>query len=375
MIKKVTVFSLLLALVSFPVFAQDDIDPAPAADDDALPEGSVDVDLAFVSNYVFRGTDFFTNRASQKGESYGAHTGAWAFQPSINFNTPVEGLYFNIWGSFAMEGRSDQDTDGLLQTGPSGDSIEPTEVWTNAAFPSLTTPLDDLGAFPGYYREENGLDRLDEVDMTIGYEADTTVGYMGFGIVNYMQPNTRAKSGFALTEIFVSYALPFLPDLSLTMYSETDSSEQYYNLSYGSSFDIADGISLDYGVGVGYGVWENLKGVQDVTGSIGISAYGFYLAYNFAVRPNIAFHEQLLGEDSYGEAVPAWIDGESTYGDGLVADPSLNNGVLNAAVNGAIGNFLNATTMGTSGRTYSYTPRQKMPRTLWWLSVGYSFSI
>ena len=66
MLKKTIAISLVLGLVSTPAFAQDD----------ELPDASIDVELAFVSNYLFRGSDLFANRAVQKGESLGIHTGA-----------------------------------------------------------------------------------------------------------------------------------------------------------------------------------------------------------------------------------------------------------------------------------------------------------
>ena len=307
--KKITILSLLLALLSSPLLAQDpEPDPAPA--DDALPEGSIDVDLAFVSNYVFRGQDLFTGRAQQKGESYGSHTGEWAFQPSVTFNTPVEGLYFNFWGSFAMAGRQDQDVDGALQTKPNGTAVDITTALSTigtdpvAALNRANSTVDDgsTDGMPGWYRENNGLDRLDEVDLTIGYGTDTSIGSIGFGIISYTNPNSKTKGalGDPVEEIFFSYALPFLPDLSLSMYTQLNDSVNYYNLSYGSGVEITDGISLDYGAGVGYGVRSKLQGVQDVTGSVGVTVYGFSIAYNVSYRPTLAFFDEDTGNSFEG---------------------------------------------------------------------------
>ncbi|MEQ9363823.1 MAG: hypothetical protein RIF32_06255 [Leptospirales bacterium] len=366
--KKITILSLLLALLSFPLYAQDDvIDVAPAAEDE-LPDASIDVDLAFVSNYVFRGTDLYTNRAQQEKKAVGEHTGALSFQPSININTPVEGLYFNLWGNFAMEGRSDQDVDQRLQTGPDTTAVTPGAAQTTYSTATVGDYLGqnaEAGTLPGYYNELNGLDRLDELDLTIGYGADTKVGTIGFGFVSYQQPNTKAKAGFALNEVFVSYALPFLTDLSLSLYSDIASSNQYYNLGYGSGVDIADGISLDYGVGVGYGVKADLKGIQDVTGSVGVTLYGFSVAYNFSVRPDLRFHDG----DAAGGASAQWINGGSTNADGLTEDFSQKYGV-NEVIKSTVQSALE---VGNSN--FVYTPRSKIPRMVWWVSAGYSFSI
>ncbi len=386
--KKITILSLLLALLSSPLFAQDDVtDVTPAAAEDELPDASIDVDLAFVSNYIFRGDDLFVNRANQKGESFGSHTGEWAFQPSVTFNTPVEGLSFNIWGSFAMFGRDDVDTDQVVQTAPGGTDIlasaagpgQPEAIATAAGgTPSAiaTTALTsnkETGGLPGYYAETNGLKRLDELDFTIAYSADTKVGTMGFGFVAYTFPyiaNGTTKAGGA-EEIFVSYALPFLPELTAAMWTDIDSSVNYYNLSYGSGIEVADGISIDYGAGVGYGsgyLAKRVQGIQDVTGSIGVSLYGFSVAYNISYRPNLEFFDTDGGNlDSAN-----WINGGSSAGDGLVADPGRTTGLVNSFINNTINTNL-AANPNTAG--YTYTPRQKLPSTVWWVSLGYSFSI
>lgn len=370
--KKITILmGSLLALLSFPLYAQEE----------ELPDASIDVDLNFVSSYIFRGADLFENRAVQKGESYGSHTGEVAFQPSITFNTPVEGLYFNLWGSFATAGRSDQDVDGALQTRPGGDAIDiNTAIFTatadNNAIDALALAngtVDDGSAdgLPGFYRENNGLDRLDELDLTIGYGADTRVGSFGFGIVSYTNPNSKTLGGFGnpFEEIFFSYALPFLPDLGFSAYTDIGGNGAYYNLSYGSGVELADGISLDFGAGVGYGVVSKLQGIQDVTGSVGVSLYGFSVSYNLVYRPNLAFFDDDRGTNSF-EGV-FWPTGGSSAGDGLVVDPGQTTDFFDRSVNAAISSAI-SDALGTS---YTYTPRQKLPKTLWFISAGYSFSI
>ncbi|MCB1319892.1 MAG: hypothetical protein KDK34_06555, partial [Leptospiraceae bacterium] len=114
MLKRITLFAMILCLSSFPLMAQDD----------ELPEGSIDVDLAVVSNYVWRGGDIHAVKlAEQKQDEISSNTEAWTFQPSITLNTPVDGLYFNIWGSFAMHNREDQDVDLRIQQGPAGPDV------------------------------------------------------------------------------------------------------------------------------------------------------------------------------------------------------------------------------------------------------------
>ena len=79
-------------------------------------EASIELEIAVVSNYVWRGDNIFADKATQDNEAPSASTGAPAFQPSITFYPGAEGLYFNIWASFALTARSDKDAndDGVI---------------------------------------------------------------------------------------------------------------------------------------------------------------------------------------------------------------------------------------------------------------------
>ncbi|MCB1324326.1 MAG: hypothetical protein H7A21_17295 [Spirochaetales bacterium] len=409
MLKKTIAISLVLGLVSTPAFAQDD----------ELPDASIDVELAFVSNYLFRGSDLFANRAVQKGESLGSHTGAWAFQPSVTFNTPVSGLYFNIWGSFAMQGRTDQDVDRVLQTSPGGadltsaGSVPLASAYTSGLPTSLNAAVEAQRAgatagLPGYYAEANGLERLDEIDLTIGYAAETTVGTMGFGYVAYTLVNDRYPGNSGFDEIFFSYALPQLPELGLTVYTVVDGldytdnqtpshaagaagvaadvarstpqkSSQYIDLTYSSGFEVAENISLDYSFGAGYGRQERVQALRDLHAGITLNAYGFFVGYNVVQRQDWRFFDtDAIGTDDGN--IPAWVVGRSTSTDGLVGDPGQTTGPINTTFNSNIATLAAATSGvsdygAASGGAATYTPRQKLPRTLWYVTVGYGFSI
>lgn len=367
MLKKLSAFGLLLTLTSAPVFAEDE-----------LPDVNVDVGLNFVSNYIFRGGDFHANRALQKGESYGSHTGEWAFQPTITFNTP-SGLFFNIWGSFATAGRKDQDTDQSFQTAPGGSALPSDPASIAAAYSSVTladllTQDKRVGSVPGFYKEANGLERADEIDLTIGYSTSTKEGNIGFGIIHYTGPNADTKSAFPqTTEVYFTYAPPFLTELTLAYYTDTEAfnDANYYNLSYGSSLDLSDDLSMSYKVAAGYGVVDRLQGWQDVTGTIGFSFSGFSVGFNYVYRPDLRFFDA-DNSTGFNETAPAWLVGGSTRRDGEVADPARTTGPVNALINNTIQGLFD-TALGAGA--YTYTPRQKLPRTLWFVNVGYSFSI
>ncbi len=371
MLKKFSALSAFLCVFAAPAFAED------------LPDTTVDVTLGAVSNYIFRGADLHQGRAQQKAESYGSNTGEWAFQPSVTFNTPV-GLYFNIWGSFAMAGREDQDTDYLWQTAPGGSDL----IAANGAdfSPVLSTyTLDKAlaqnavgGGLGGQYKEANGLYRADEVDLTLGYKTSTTAGNIGFGLVHYTGPNPKSKTVFARTnEVFLTYAFPFLTDVTFAYYTDIGegtgslNNNNYYNVSYGKAIEIAESTTLDIGAGAGYGVHDRLQGWQDVTGKIGVTAYGFSVAFNYVYRPDLRFFDT-DNTSGTNEQAPAWARGLSTRGDGLIADPSRTTGFVNSAINSAVTEFAKTTSGDAS---YAYTPRQKLPKTLWFVSLGYTLSL
>jgi len=334
----------------------------------ALPAGGIEVDLTFASNYVFRGDDVYSDYAKQKGKSYGGNSGTWSFQPSITFSTPVKGLTFNIWGAFAMAGRADADTDQRLQSEPGGDNLAPNGnivgVYTALPVPTNAVELDAyVKGFPNFYKEKNGLGRKDEIDFTLDYSAETKKGNVSFGLINYVNPSTRGKDNFgAITEIYFKYALPFFTDLTFAVYSGIATDKyQYYNAGYKKEVKLSKAMKLTFGLGVGYMVVDELKGVKDVTASVKLGIGKFTLGFNLVNRPDLRFAEVWAGEDSASQA-PLWMYGASTLSDGLVADPSRNNGLLNDYVNAQIGNALGV----------AYTPRQKLPRNLYYVTIGYT---
>jgi hypothetical protein len=209
-------------------------------------EPSISVDLPIVSTYVFRGVDVFQNKFVQEKKSISGFNLAPAIQPSITFNF-TEGWSFNIWSSFALTNRQDKDTDQLLQT-PGEDPDTVASAYNNfIAGNLLGTPVpfsivenavqnyisgnqteEDIikgdKFAPAFYKEPNGLRRVDEVDLTLSYSFDTKLGKMTGGIITYLIPNTtKGVTGIdQSTELFVGYSPKALPNLSITLYGETN---------------------------------------------------------------------------------------------------------------------------------------------------------
>ena len=353
-------------------------------------EPSIDVDATVVSNYVFRGTDIHQGKFSQDGEKISGFNMAPAFQPSINFNLD-NGMFFNVWTSFALTGREDKDTDGQYQYGPGGATaaniLTPgvdlfTPAFSNstgctAATGTTCTSAEVLAAVaagtytaPGFYNERNGLRRFDEVDLTLGYEVEHKYGTMSGGIVAYVLPNPAAGVTGAdqYTEFFVGFAPAALPGLGITYYAEVngDGAEgtTYTYIDYGYDIEVSDSMSIGLGVGAGYQVQNQLQGWRNVDAGISFGFGDFSVGVTAVYRPNLAFFDS----DTAGKNVPAWLANGSTKFDGQVGDPSKTTGLANSYINSLV-----STSIDPTGG-FTYTPRQKLPSVVYYVSLGYSTS-
>ncbi len=363
-----------------------------SAEEEEKSKVTVDAGVDFVSNYVWRGGDMFTMYAEQKNKSYGNASGAWAMQPSATINMPVEGLYVGFWGSFAMQGRNDVDSDKRFQLAPGGSDLfidngyitkdavdfsNLTSVWNlyaaadsdfflndpaNMQGKAVLDYLQNYGT-PNYHKEANGLKRLDEVDISLGYATSSNFGEFDVGLVSYVAANPVAKN-WVSNELYVIYALPFFTDLSFAMYTDIATASQYYQVAYEKAFELSEGMEVFGGIGAGYGVKDQLQGLQDVTGQVGFSAHGFSISYNLAYRPDTRFFDP----DDH-QTLPLDLYGISSKTDGLVADPRYNTGIANQLFQSGMSAEIQKAIPG-----YSYTPLQKIPRTLEWVAIGYSTS-
>lgn len=398
------------------------------AEETKLPNASVDVNATVVSNYVFRGNDMFQNRFVQKRKEIDGKNIAPAFQPSITFKTPVDGLTFNVWGSFALSGREDKDVDQRIQTGRGAyNTAEPgfgnnplvdaaqtfgtsgvaaAQAQLYSSYTTLATPTHNL--FSGtagqsianqkvatFYKDVNGLKRLDEIDLTLAYSSATRVGVLGFGIIHYGLANAKGKANpfggiantanYYATEMYVSYALPMLPDLTAKLSSDIVNSNQYYQLLYSKTFNVSDSVAVSVNTGPGYSVQTNLytlnggagqandpaiqtlQGWKEWTSNVGVTVKGFTVGVNAAYRPDLRFFDL-----DYGTNRALEVDGGSTMDDGLIPNPATSGSgiyadLLTRTVTTAVRNR-------TGNQSYTYTPRQKLPKWLYWVNLGYTAS-
>jgi hypothetical protein len=360
-------------------------------------EPSISVDLPIVSTYVFRGVDVFQNKFVQEKKSISGFNLAPAIQPSITFNF-TEGWSFNIWSSFALTNRQDKDIDQILQIGPDDVSSPVASAYngfitgnllgTPVPFSIVENAVQNYISgieeaiikgeefAPAFYKEPNGLRRVDEVDLTLSYSFDTKLGKMTGGIVTYLLPNTtKGVTGTdQSTELFVGYSPKALPNLSITLYVETNldgyEGATFTNISYSIPLIESQNMTLSFDPELGYQTQDNLQGIKYVSLPFTLAMGSLKFMFVGIYRPDTRFFDS----DTYkGDAVK--LLGLSTISDGLIPDPAKNTGILNSIINGYISNEINtALTAAGYPFTYTYTPTQSIPKWIYYFSIGYSIT-
>jgi len=367
-------------------------------------EPSIDVDLPIVSTYVFRGVDVFQDKFVQEKKSIRGFNLAPAIQPSITFNF-TEGWSFNIWSSFALTNRQDKDIDQILQVpGEDPDKVAsaynlfisgnllgtpvPFSIVENAVQsyisdidnvtgePNIEAIIKGKKPAPAFYKEPNGLRRLDEVDLTLSYSFDTKLGNMTGGIVTYILPNTtKGVTGTdQSTELFVGYSPKALPNLSITLYVETNldgyEGATFTNISYSIPLIESQNMTLSFDPELGYQTQDNLQGIKYVSLPFTLAMGSLKFMFVGIYRPDTRFFDS----DRYeGDAVK--LLGLSTISDGLIPDPAKNTGILNSIINGYISNEIKtALTAAGYPFNYTYTPTQSIPKWIYYFSIGYSIT-
>ncbi|MCP4709884.1 MAG: hypothetical protein GY869_14775, partial [Planctomycetes bacterium] len=165
---------------------------------------------------------------------------------------------------------------------------------------------------------------------------------------------------------------PVVP-LTLSAWGEINSADIYTSIGTGHEIELSDSMTVSLGVSAGYGVYEGLQGWQDVTTSVGLSVGGFSVGLNAAYRPNLAIHEKFLGNTVADKNQPLWLNGGSTVFDGMVADPAQTTGLANDLIINAINANTSLAALAPGG--YTYTPRKKLPRVVYWLNLGYTLEL
>ncbi len=348
-------------------------------------EPGIDFTADVVSNYVFRGDDVHFNKFNQDGKAHSSFNLAPAFQPSLTFKF-AEGWSLNIWGSFALTGRNDVDTDELFQLG-AGDTtssvaqdylaklatgtidlatIDTTDMASNADL------VRDPTVAPNYYKEANGLRRNDEVDITLSYSTSSKLGTMTGGIVSYNYTNISQQLPSDI-EMFAGFSPAALPEVSLTAYVNVatpgKSGSTYTSLAYSKSIELGKEMSLAIAPSIGYATNTLLRiqGFQNANLPLTFNLGGFHAGITGVYRMDTRFFQGFMSEAGRYDTS---ILGETWLGDDMIVDPSKNNGVANAFINGTIDTAIGDPT----GMGYAYTPKQHVPKLVYFYTVGYTMS-
>lgn len=386
-----------------------------------FPEAKIYIDNTFVSNWVDRGTDLHSGYAEQRGVAYGESTGAPAWQPNIIFDTPVDGLSFSIWATVALAGREDRDADRKVQYRPGGSDIyrDKWHYWVNAdgnkygpsgaqfgsipgnAAGTLISDLkknfatvalqlqegeeitNDQGTYDtaddteigiaGFYKEKNGLKRADEMEFRLDHIFQTRKGAVEFGILSLIHPGVEKDGYGEATEFFVSFAPTAIPFMSIGVKTDEDTSDTYTTLAFDPELHFSDDLGLAFHLSSTHASRQKATGLMWSQAGIELRAGGFHIGLHGVYRHDWRFYD----EDGFNTSAPLWIAGGSTTADGLVEDPSRSRGMYNAWAN-AVTEVVVDEALGRQAATdfeYTYTARQKLPRVLYWVSMGYTVEI
>jgi len=159
---------------------------------------------------------------------------------------------------------------------------------------------------PAFYKEPNGLRRVDEVDLTLSYSFDTKLGKITGGIITYLLPNTTkgVTEIDQSTELFVGYSPKALPNLSITLYGETNldgyEGATFTYLSYSIPLIESQNMTLSFDPGLGYQTQDNLQGIKYVSLPFTLAMGSLKFMFVGIYRPDTRFFDS----DPYkGDAV------------------------------------------------------------------------
>jgi hypothetical protein len=385
----------------------------PAPKDDAA---SIELTTEIVSDFIWRGNSYGGEYLSRRNNAaYTGNSQYWAFQPNLRINAPISGLYMEIWGNFALVGRTDRDSDmRLFQASPGAAAIDPTVYFAklDAYFANPTTNPVNLLYDPsnnvvnnkcasdgaggcsnpdysfvdprkiGKHKEKNGMARSDGVFTTFAYNfQNKKFGDITWGIWFYYQLDKNAK--YSWDEYFIFWGLPFLqqvikPTISLYTQSSFDFGSIYaggHYLSFAVSHTFFEGkfFRIQPASNLGYKYQNNnidqKSGFYDLTTNLKFFFGDFFFSLNHVLRPNLYMYDSDTWYYPLSQGSQSQTN-RSNY-DGKTVDPSKLYGVKNEAVYSAI-NQLDVPDIVKNYAKEQYQS-QKIVQHLFYISFGYNF--
>ncbi len=355
---------------------KDKKDSNEKEDDEDDENKIVEVTIETASDFIFRGNSFGGEVLSERDNtSYKSLNQAYAFQPTLDFYTPIKGLTVELWLNVFLSGRNDRDADErILQSGPSRPELYPI-VQNDLSNGKLT--FDPQYIRP--YREENGLKRDDGLELMPQYEfQNQKYGIFKTGIFSYNTfiPNDR----FSWTQTYLIWEPKFLeaiePKVSIykTVFNPDESKSTGINkgsanasLEFGHEFRKKKFYRLSLNSSLGY-IYENnpvneKSGVSDLTTKATFYAGKFFLTSNHVYRPDT----KLYANNYYFDASTRYLN------DGNANDPSKTYGYKNEIVFNSIAKI----SPNEVTRIYLKDKYEghKVLQNLFYFSVGYTYEL
>ena len=386
--------------------AKSGTNSAPAKSDS---EAKITVTAEVVTDFIWRGMSFAGEFQSRRNSSsYKGANFAPALQPTIDFQTPLKGFSIQLWGSFQLTDRSDVDSDKrFLQSYPGGPGPAyigqrtPADPCVDSLANGIGSvdqncaPNQALGLGVQPYNEQNGLKRSDGLFYSFLYTFDKarfgsfTTGMWFYNtfhkapayVISFPGDSRSYPARLAWQEYFLTWKLPFLEVVNPAVSFYTQVSQEnfglfagknYLSLALGREIEVSKLVKVAPAVNIGYAMsnnnFDNRNGLQDVTTDLKVFVGDFFVKLSYIYRP-LAY---LYDTDNYFGT----LDGiaNRTSKDGMVADPSRVNGAVNQYAMDIIERYFPNPNDPAALYLKEKWTLQKIPKHLFYASIGYSYS-
>lgn len=305
-------------------------------------EHHTEVKIEFATDYIRRGWALGTEDASRMNNTpYKSFQPVWAFQPTIEFPTPIKHLYGELFLNIWMSDRADKDNEQrILQSKSGGPELffrAQHDIDTGNICPSPNNCYTSAGK----YVNQNGMARNSAGEFTLFYDFEKSkYGRFMVGAFRYAIFPTNGSGGLSKTQGYVSWELPFLeflhPKLSVyktvnfrnqgTPATGLNRSSLYIPLEFKYTFREDQFFKIDVGTNIGYMYQANPRnktsGFSDISSFIKFHFGNFFVSGNHVNRPDV----HLYDNNNYFDGATRLVH------DGHVQDPSKLYGYDNTFV-------------------------------------------
>jgi uncharacterized protein (TIGR02001 family) len=149
------------------------------------------------------------------------------------------------------------------------------------------------------YDDQLDSGEFSEVDLTASYGFDFEPMDITIGYIEYLYPTTEDTGSLGTREVFASFGMDIIENLSTTLavYYDFDEYEEVYaNLSLAYSASLTDVVSLDLGTGIGYA-----GGEYTADGDAGFFDYIVSAELGYSVNDSLNLSAMVAYADSADE--------------------------------------------------------------------------